>query len=66
MRIQTIEIIDYKAFLGTHKINVGGKNLFIYGENAFSHYNTERHEIKTELASAMQAVKNLKVELGKL
>jgi energy-coupling factor transporter ATP-binding protein EcfA2 len=33
MRIQTIEIIDYKAFLGTHKISVGGKNLFIYGEN---------------------------------
>jgi hypothetical protein len=25
MRIQTIEITDYKAFLGTHKINVGGK-----------------------------------------
>lgn len=34
--------------------------------NAFSHYNTERHEIKTELASAIQAVKNLKGELGKL
>lgn len=33
MRIQTIEITDYKAFLGSHKINVGGKNLFIYGEN---------------------------------
>ncbi len=33
MRIQTIEITNYKAFLGTHKINVGGKNLFIYGEN---------------------------------
>jgi hypothetical protein len=34
--------------------------------NAFSHYNTERHEIKTELISAIQAVKNLKGELGKL
>lgn len=33
MRIQTIEITDYKAFLGTQKISVGGKNLFIYGEN---------------------------------
>ena len=33
MRIKTIEITNYKAFLGTHKINVGGKNLFIYGEN---------------------------------
>lgn len=33
MRIQTIEITNFKAFLGIHKINVGGKNLFIYGEN---------------------------------
>ena len=33
MRIQTIEITNYKAFLGTHTIMVGGKNLFIY----FSH-----------------------------
>ena len=33
MRIQTIEITSYKAFHGTHKIAVGGKNLFIYGEN---------------------------------
>lgn len=33
MRIQSIEITNYKAFLGTHKINVGGKNVFIYGEN---------------------------------
>jgi hypothetical protein len=33
MRIQAIEITDYKAFLGTHKVNVGSKNLFIYGEN---------------------------------
>ncbi|MEA5391293.1 AAA family ATPase [Cyanobium gracile UHCC 0139] len=33
MRIQTIEITNYKAFLGTHKIEVGGKNAFIYGEN---------------------------------
>jgi hypothetical protein len=34
--------------------------------NAFSHYNTERHEIKTELASAIQAIKKLKIELGNL
>ncbi|NTU50732.1 MAG: AAA family ATPase, partial [Desulfobulbaceae bacterium] len=33
MRIQTITITDYKAFLGKHEINVAGKNLFIYGEN---------------------------------
>ena len=33
MRIRAIEISNYKAFLGTHKIQVGGKNAFIYGEN---------------------------------
>ncbi len=33
MKIHTIEITDYKAFLGTYKFNVGGKNLFICGEN---------------------------------
>lgn len=33
MKIQTIEINNYKAFHGNYKINVGGKNLFIYGEN---------------------------------
>ncbi len=33
MRIQTIEITNYKAFLGKYPIKVGGKNLFIYGEN---------------------------------
>jgi energy-coupling factor transporter ATP-binding protein EcfA2 len=33
VKVQTIEINNYKAFLGKHTINVGGKNLFIYGEN---------------------------------
>ena len=33
MRIQVVEVTNYKAFFGTHKIKVGGKNLFIYGEN---------------------------------
>ena len=33
MRIQTIEITNFKAFLGKHRISVGGKNVFIYGEN---------------------------------
>jgi hypothetical protein len=41
MRIQLIEITNYKAFLGTYKI-------------------------KAELASAIQAIKNLKTELAKL
>jgi len=33
MKIKTIEINNYKAFYGEQKINVGSKNLFIYGEN---------------------------------
>lgn len=33
MRIETIEITNYKVFHGTHLIKAGGKNLFIYGEN---------------------------------
>jgi len=33
MRINKVEIKDYKAFYGKNKLNVDGKNLFIYGEN---------------------------------
>jgi predicted ATP-binding protein involved in virulence len=33
MKIDRIEIVNYKAFIGTHEILVKGKNLFIYGEN---------------------------------
>ncbi len=33
MRVPTIEITGYKALLSTQRINVYGKNLFIYGEN---------------------------------
>ena len=33
--------------------------------NTFCHYNTERHEIKPELTSAISAVKALKTELSK-
>lgn len=33
MKIKTIEVKNYKAFYGTYEIKVGGKNLFIYGEN---------------------------------
>ncbi len=108
MKIETIEINNYKAFYDKYKINVAGKNLFIYGENGsgksslyyalkdyttqdfwnvvakdiqpatktdieqcrdlvlnpFSHYNTEKHEFKTELNNAIEAVKTLKYELS--
>ena len=42
MRVQVIEIINYKAFLGTYQFNVGGKNLFIYGENGSGKSSSER------------------------
>ncbi|MCP4150006.1 MAG: hypothetical protein GY757_19830 [bacterium] len=32
--------------------------------NPFSHYNTEKHEIKSELIDAMEAIKKLKNELS--
>jgi len=34
--------------------------------NTFSHYNTEKHEIKTELKNAIQATETLKKELKNL
>jgi DNA repair exonuclease SbcCD ATPase subunit len=33
VKIQAVEITNYKAFLGKHTINGGGKNIFICGEN---------------------------------
>lgn len=33
MKIKKIEIKNYKAFYGNHSINIGGKNVFVYGEN---------------------------------
>ncbi len=33
MKIHAIEITNYKAFLGTYELKIGGKNLFVYGEN---------------------------------
>jgi hypothetical protein len=40
MKIQTIEITNYKAVLGTHNIKVDGKNLLIYGENGMVGFGT--------------------------
>jgi predicted ATPase len=38
MKIEAIEINNYKAFYGKHLIDVKGKNLFIYGENGSGDY----------------------------
>ena len=34
--------------------------------NPFSHYNTEKHEIRTELQGAIRTIKQLKTELSAL
>jgi len=55
MRIKTIEINNYKAFHGKHKINVGGKNLFIYGENG-SGKSSLYYALKDFFQSSMEAI----------
>lgn len=61
MRIKTLEITNYKAFLGTHKINVGGKNLFIYGENG-SGKSSLYYALKDFFQSSMEPIDLTQVE----
>lgn len=46
MRIETIELHNYRAFYHTHAISVKGKNMLIYGENGSG---------KSSLYKAMEA-----------
>jgi energy-coupling factor transporter ATP-binding protein EcfA2 len=61
MRIQTIEITNYKAFLGTHKIAVDGKNVFIYGENG-SGKSSLYYALKDFFQSSMEDIDLTKLE----
>lgn len=61
MRIHTIEITNYKAFLGTHKIEVGGKNVFIYGENG-SGKSSLYYALKDFFQSSMEDIDLTKLE----
>ncbi len=61
MRIQTIEITNYKAFLGTHKIETGGKNVFIYGENG-SGKSSLYYALKDFFQSSMEDIDLTKLE----
>jgi len=61
MRIQTIEITNYKAFLGKHKIEVGGKNVFIYGENG-SGKSSLYYALKDFFQSSMEDIDLTKLE----
>jgi len=61
VRIKTIEINNYKAFYGKYKINVGGKNLFIYGENG-SGKSSLYYALKDFFQSSMEAINLDEVE----
>ena len=61
MKIKSIEIKNYKAFLGTYKINVAGKNLFIYGENG-SGKSSWYYAIKDFFQSSMESINLAAVE----
>jgi len=61
LRIQTIEITNFKAFLGTHKIEVGGKNVFIYGENG-SGKSSLYYALKDFFQSSMEDIDLSKLE----
>lgn len=55
MKIKTIEIENYKAFYGKYKINVAGKNLFIYGENG-SGKSSLYYAVKDFFQSSMEEI----------
>jgi len=61
MRIKTIEINNYKAFYGKYKINVAGRNLFIYGENG-SGKSSLYYALKDFFQSSMEDINLAEVE----
>lgn len=62
MRIKTIEIHNYKAFYGDqNKIEVEGKNLFIYGENG-SGKTSLYYALKDFFQSSMETIDLKEVE----
>lgn len=61
MRIKTIEINNYKAVYGKYKINVAGRNLFIYGENG-SGKSSLYYALKDFFQSSMEDINLAEVE----
>ncbi len=61
MKIKSIEIKNYKAFYGTHKINIGGRNAFIYGENG-SGKSSLYYALKDFVQSSMEDFQILELE----
>jgi len=61
MKIKTIEINNYKAFYGKHKIAIGTKNAFIYGENG-SGKSSLYYALKDFVQSSMETINLNEVE----
>jgi energy-coupling factor transporter ATP-binding protein EcfA2 len=61
MKIKSIEIVNYKEFYGKYKINVSGKNLFIYGENG-SGKSSLYYALKDFFQSSMETIDLNEVE----
>ena len=61
MKIETIEIQNYKAFYGKKTIQVGTKNLFIYGENG-SGKSSFYYALKDFFQSSMETINLNEVE----
>ena len=61
MKIKTIEINNYKAFYGKHKIAIGKKNAFIYGENG-SGKSSLYYALKDFVQSSMETINLNEVE----
>lgn len=61
MKIKTIELHNYKAFYGKHKIAIGKKNVFIYGENG-SGKSSLYYALKDFVQSSMENIDLNEVE----
>ncbi|RIJ45493.1 ATP-binding cassette domain-containing protein [Maribellus luteus] len=61
MKIKTIEINNYKAFYGKHKIKINKRNVFIYGENG-SGKSSLYYALKDFVQSSMETINLNEVE----
>ncbi len=61
MKIQKIELNNYKAFYGKQLLNVSGKNVFIYGENG-SGKSSLYYALKDFFQSSIETINLSKVE----
>ena len=55
MKIQSVKVTNYKAFLGTYELKFSGKNVFIYGENG-SGKSSLYYALKDFFQSSVEAI----------